>query len=139
MFDPPPPHVARFHSDDRDEVHAFIARYDGNHRRTVLKSGRLGYSARTPRSGDVDIGWGSIGVRQKIEGVPRGTILHLPRARRHVYATGGTGDARDPADRPSMGHTRRRAPYVGRRHQPDARERFCTPAGAVGSPCSKRT
>ena len=90
MFSPPPPHAARFRSDHLDEIHAFIAAYDGSHRRTALGPGPLGYSAHTVRCGDVDLGWGSARTRQKIQGTPQGAILHLPLGRRHVYITGRT-------------------------------------------------
>jgi len=84
-----PPHSARFRSDHLDEIHAFIAAYDGNHRRAALGPGPLGYSARTVRCGEVDLGWGLTRTRQKVQGVPQGAILHVPLGRRHVYATGG--------------------------------------------------
>jgi AraC-like DNA-binding protein len=88
-FSPPPAHSARFRSDDLDEIHAFIAAYDGSHRRTALDSGPLGYSIHAARCGKVDIGWGATRARQKIRGTPQGTILQLPLGRRHVYATSG--------------------------------------------------
>ena len=78
VFSPPPPHSARFRSDDLDEIHAFIAAYDGNHRRAALGPGPLGYSARTVRCGEVDLGWGLTRTRQQVQGVPQGAILHLP-------------------------------------------------------------
>ena len=36
VFSPPPSHSARFRSDHLDEIHAFIAAYDGSHRRAAL-------------------------------------------------------------------------------------------------------
>ena len=89
MFSPPPSHSARFRSDHLDEIHAFIAGYDGNHRRAALGRGPLGYSAHTVRCGEVDLGWGLTRTRQKVQGVPQGVILHLPLGRRHVYALSG--------------------------------------------------
>ena len=89
VFSPPPSHSARFRSDHLDEIHAFIAAYDGNHRRAALGPGPLGYSARTVRCGEVDLGWGLTRTRQKVQGVPQGAILHLPLGRRHVYTAGG--------------------------------------------------
>ena len=86
---PPAPSSARFRSDHLDEIHAFIAAYDGNHRRAVLGPGPLGYSVRTARCGEVDLGWGHTRTRQQIRGVPQGAILHVPLGRRHVYALGG--------------------------------------------------
>ena len=44
VFSPPPSHSARFRSDHLDEIHAFIAAYDGDHRQAVLSPGPLGYS-----------------------------------------------------------------------------------------------
>jgi AraC-like DNA-binding protein len=88
VFSPPPPHSTRFQSDHLDEIHAFIAAYDGNHRRTPLGPGPLGYSARAVRCGDVDLAWGLARTRQQVRAVPQGAILHLPLGRRHVYATG---------------------------------------------------
>ena len=89
VFSPPPSHSSRFQSDHLDEIHAFIAAYDGNHRRAALGRGPLGYSVHAVRCGDVDLGWGRTRTRQKIRGVPQGAILHLPLGRRHVYAVGG--------------------------------------------------
>ena len=89
MFSRPPSHSARFHSDHLDEIHAFIAAYDGNHRRAVLGRGPLGYSVRTTRCGEVDLGWSRTRTRQQIRGIPQGAILHVPLARRHVYALNG--------------------------------------------------
>ena len=89
MFSPSPPHSTRFRSDDLDEIQAFIAAYDGTHRRAALGPGPLGYSMHAVRSGDVDLGWGSLRARQKIRGVPQGAILHVPLGRRHVYTMGG--------------------------------------------------
>jgi AraC-like DNA-binding protein len=89
VFSAPPSHSARFRSDHLDEIHAFIAAYDGNHRRAALGPGPLGYSARTVRCGEVDLGWGLTRTRQQIRGVPQGAILHLPLGRRHVYALSG--------------------------------------------------
>lgn len=89
VFSPPPSHSARFQSDHLDEIHAFIAAYDGNHRRAALGPGPLGYSVRTVRCGAVDLGWGRTRTRQQVRGVPQGAILQVPLGRRHVYATGG--------------------------------------------------
>ena len=89
VFTPPPPSSAQFRSDHLDEIHAFIAAYDGNHRRAVLSPGPLGYSVRTARCGEVDLGWSLTGTRQQIRGVPQSAILHVPLGRRHVYALGG--------------------------------------------------
>ena len=88
-FRPPPPHASRFRSDHLDEIHAFIAAYDGSHRRAALGTGPLGYSIDVLHCGDVDLGWAHTRVRQRIRGVPQGAILHLPLERRHVYAVGG--------------------------------------------------
>jgi AraC-like DNA-binding protein len=85
MFTPPPPHSARFRSDHLDEIHAFVATYDGSHRRAALGPGPLGYSIHAVRCGEVDLGWGRTRVRQAIRGVPQGAILHVPLRRRHVY------------------------------------------------------
>lgn len=84
----PPASASEFRSDHLDEIHAFIARYDGNHRRTALDAGPLGYAAHTLRCGGVDVAWTSTAVRQRIEGVPREAILQLPLRRRNVYAVG---------------------------------------------------
>ena len=89
MFSPPPSHSSRFQSDHLDEIHAFIAAYDGSHRRAALGHGPLGYSMHAVRCGGVDLGWGRTRARQKIRGVPQDAILHLPLGRRHVYAMGG--------------------------------------------------
>jgi AraC-like DNA-binding protein len=89
VFSAPPPHSARFRSDDLDEIHAFVAAYDGNHRRTALGPGPLGYSIQAVRCGEVDLGWGQTRVRQKVRGVPQSAILQVPLGRRHVYAVGG--------------------------------------------------
>ena len=89
MFSPPPSHSSRFQSDHLDEIHAFIAAYDGSHRRAALGRGPLGYSMDAVSCGGVDLGWGRTRVRQKIRGVPQGAILHLPLGRRQVYAVGG--------------------------------------------------
>jgi hypothetical protein len=95
MFTLPPPHSARFRSDHLDEIHAFVATYDGSHRRAALGPGPLGYSIHAVRCGEVDLGWGRTRVRQAIRGVPQGAILHVPLRRRHVYNTnGGTLEAR---------------------------------------------
>jgi AraC-like DNA-binding protein len=88
VFSPPPSHSARFRSDHLDEIHAFIAAYDGDHRRAVLSSGPLGYSVHAARCGDVDLGWARTRTRQRVQGVPQGAILHVPLRRRHVYALG---------------------------------------------------
>jgi len=88
LFAAPPTFAAGFRSDDLDEVRAFIARYDGNHRRIALGRGALGYSMRTARCGAIDLGWMRSGMRQKVSGVPHGTILQLPMGRPHVYAIG---------------------------------------------------
>ncbi len=89
VFSPPPPHSARFRSDHLDEIHAFIAAYDGSHRRAALGPGPLGYAMHAVRCGEVDLGWGLTRTRQKVRGVPQSAILHVPLGRRHVYATGG--------------------------------------------------
>jgi AraC-like DNA-binding protein len=89
VFTPPPAHSFRFRSDHLDEIHAFVASYDGTHRRTALGVGPLGYSMHAVRAGEVDIGWGRVRSRQKIRGVPQSALIHLPLARRHVYALGG--------------------------------------------------
>jgi AraC-like DNA-binding protein len=89
VFAPPPAHSARFRSDHLDEIHAFIAAYDGNHRRAALGPGPLGYSVRTVRCGDVDLGWGVTRTRQQVRGVPQGAILHVPLGKRHIYALNG--------------------------------------------------
>ena len=89
VFSPPPPHSARFRSDQLDEVHAFIATYDGTHRRTALERGPLGYSIHAVRCGKVDLGWGLTRTRQSIRGVPQSAILHVPLGRRRVYAVNG--------------------------------------------------
>jgi AraC-like DNA-binding protein len=89
VFSPPPPHAARFRSDDLDEIHAFIAAYDGSHRRAALGPGPLGYSMHSVRCGDVDLGWGRTRTRQSVRGVPQSAILQVPLGRRHVYATSG--------------------------------------------------
>jgi AraC-like DNA-binding protein len=89
VFSPPPPHAARFRSDHLDEIHAFIAAYDGSHRRAALGPGPLGYSMRSVRCGEVDLGWGFTRTRQSVRGVPQSAILQVPLGRRHVYATGG--------------------------------------------------
>jgi AraC-like DNA-binding protein len=96
VFSPPPIHSARFRSDDLDEIHAFIAAYDGSHRRAALESGPLGYSMHAVRCGNVDVGWGATRTRQKVRGTPQGTLLHLPLGRRHVYATSGRTLEADP-------------------------------------------
>jgi AraC-like DNA-binding protein len=88
VFSPPPSHSARFRSDHLDEIHAFIAAYDGDHRRAVLSPGPLGYSVHAARCGDVDLGWARTRTRQRVQGVPQGAILHVPLRRRHVYALG---------------------------------------------------
>ncbi len=87
-FSPPPAHAARFRSDHLDEIHAFVARYDGHHRRAALGPGPLGYSMHALRCGGVDLGWGHTRARQKVRGVPQSAILQLPTTRRHVYAVG---------------------------------------------------
>ena len=89
VFSPPPPHAARFRSDHLDEIHAFIAAYDGSHRRAALGPGPLGYSMHSARCGDVDLGWGRTRTRQSVRGVPQSAILQVPLGRRHVYATSG--------------------------------------------------
>ncbi|MFO1313053.1 MAG: helix-turn-helix transcriptional regulator [Burkholderiales bacterium] len=89
VFSPPPPHAARFRSDHLDEIHAFIAAYDGSHRRAALGPGPLGHSVRSTRCGEVDVGWSLTRTRQRIRGTPQAAILHVPLARRHVYATHG--------------------------------------------------
>ncbi len=89
MFTPPPSHSARFQSDHLDEIHAFIVVYDGTHRRAALRPGPVGYSAHAIRCGDVDVAWGLTRTPQKVRGVPQAAILHVPLARRHVYAVGG--------------------------------------------------
>ena len=89
MFCPLPLHAAEFRSDDVDEVHGFVARFDGNHRRAALEAGPLGYQVRMVRCGEVDAGWGITHTRQRISGVPRDAILHIPTGRRHIYATRG--------------------------------------------------
>lgn len=86
-----PPYAADFRSDDLDEVREFIARYDGNHRRTAMGPGALGYSMRAVRCGGVDLGWMRTAVRQKVSGVPRGAILQLPMGKPHAYATRARG------------------------------------------------
>lgn len=89
MFCPPPHHVAEFRSDDLEEVHAFVARFDGNHRRAALEPGPLGYRVRMVKCGEVDAGRGITQTRQRVDGVPRDAILHVPLGSRHVYASGG--------------------------------------------------
>jgi AraC-like DNA-binding protein len=89
MFCTLPIHAAEFRSDDVDEVHGFVARFDGNHRRAALEAGPLGYQVRMVRCGEVDAGWGITHTRQRISGVPRDAILHIPTGRRHIYATRG--------------------------------------------------
>jgi AraC-like DNA-binding protein len=89
VFSPPPPQASRFRSDHLDEIHAFIAAYDGNHRRAVLGHGPLGHSVRAARCGQVDLGWTVTRTRQQVGGVPQAAILHVPLGRRHVYAVGG--------------------------------------------------
>ena len=89
VFSPPPSHSFRFRSDHLDEIHAFVAAYDGTHRRTAMGAGPLGYSMHAVRAGEVDLGWGRVRTRQKIRGVPQSALLHLPLGRRHVYALGG--------------------------------------------------
>ena len=88
VLNQPPSHAAGFRSDDLDEIHEFVARYDGNHRRAALGSGPLGYSAHVVRCGEVDLAWACTGMRQKVTGIPQSPILHLPLRRRHVYASG---------------------------------------------------
>jgi len=88
VFTSPPPQSARFQSDHLDEIHAFVAAYDGSHRRTALGSGPLGYSIHAVRCGEVDLGWGHTHVRQAIRGVPQSAILQVPLRRRHVYTMG---------------------------------------------------
>lgn len=89
VFSAPPPHSARFRSDHLDEIHAFVAAYDGSHRRAALGAGPLGYSLHAVRCGDVDLGWGLTRTRQRVGGVPQSAILHVPLGKRHVYAVGG--------------------------------------------------
>ena len=89
MFRPPPPHALGFRSDHLDEIHAFIAAYDGNHRRTAPSGGPLGHSVHAARCGQVDLGWSLTRARQQIRGVPQAAILHVPLGRRHVYAADG--------------------------------------------------
>jgi AraC-like DNA-binding protein len=89
VFSPPPSHSSRFQSDHLDEIHAYIATYDGTHRRAALGHGPLGYSMHAVRCGGVDLGWGLTRARQMIRGVPQDAILHLPLGRRQVYAVGG--------------------------------------------------
>jgi AraC-like DNA-binding protein len=89
VFSPPPSHSARFRSDHLDEIHAYIAAYDGTHRRAALERGPLGYSMHAVRCGDVDLGWGLTRTRQSIRGVPQTAILHVPLGRRHIYAVSG--------------------------------------------------
>jgi AraC-like DNA-binding protein len=89
VFSPSPPHSARFRSDLLDEIHAFVATYDGSHRRAALGRGPLGYSMHAVRCGDTDLGWGLTRTRQKVRGVPQSAILHVPLGRRHVYAMSG--------------------------------------------------
>jgi AraC-like DNA-binding protein len=89
VFSPPPPHSARFRSDHLDEIHAFVATYDGTHRRAALGRGPLGYSVHAVRCGEVDLAWGLTHTRQKVQAVPQGAILHVPLGRRHVYAASG--------------------------------------------------
>lgn len=88
MFTAPPLHSARFGSDHLDEIHAFVAAYDGSHQRVALGRGPLGYSIHAVRCGEVDLGWGHTRVRQAIRGVPQSAILQVPLRRRHVYAMG---------------------------------------------------
>lgn len=89
MIRPPTLKATEFQSDDLDEVHAFVARFDGNHRRVALGAGPLGYRVRMVRCGEVDGGWGITQTRQRVGGIPRDAILHLPTGRRHLYATRG--------------------------------------------------
>jgi AraC-like DNA-binding protein len=89
VFRPPPPHSDRFRSDHLDEIHAFVAAYDGNHRRAALRPGAVGYSAHAVRCGAVDLAWCRTRTPQKVRGVPQSAILHLPLGRRHVYVAGG--------------------------------------------------
>ena len=89
VFSSPPPHSARFRSDHLDEVRAFIAAYDGSHQRAALGRGPLGHSVRATRCGEVDLGWSLTRTRQQVRAVPQAAILHVPFARRHVYATNG--------------------------------------------------
>lgn len=89
MLGDAPPDAAGFHSDDLDEIREFIARYDGGHQRAALGSGAVGYSVRSVRCADVDLGWMRTRMRQKVRGVPRCAMLHLPNGRRTVYASGG--------------------------------------------------
>jgi len=83
-----PPYAVGFQSDDLDEIREFIARYDGNHQRAALGGGPLGYSVRSVRCADVDLGWMRTRVRQKVRGTPQCAMLHLPRDKRTVYTSG---------------------------------------------------
>lgn len=89
MFRPLPSHADEFRSDDLDEIRAFIARFDGHHRRAALEAGPLGYAVRLVRCDEMIAGWGITRTRQRVEGVPVDAILHLPVGRRHIYATRG--------------------------------------------------
>jgi AraC-like DNA-binding protein len=88
MFAAPPAWARSFRSDDLDEVRAFIARYDGDHRRHTLGRGALDYGSRVVKCGDVDLAWSHIGQRQRLNGLPRSALLHVPLARRTVYQFG---------------------------------------------------
>ena len=77
-----------FRSDDLDEVRAFIAPYDGDHRRHTVRRGALGFVAPAASCGDVDLGWTRVGQRQRIAALPRAALLHLPLSGRVIYQFG---------------------------------------------------
>ncbi|MFO1414184.1 MAG: AraC family transcriptional regulator [Burkholderiales bacterium] len=88
-FAPPPPHAATFRSDDLDEIHAFIAAYDGSHRRAALGTGPVQHEIHAVHCAGMDVGWTTTRMRQRVRGTPRCALLHLPLARRHLYVAGG--------------------------------------------------
>lgn len=88
MFAIPPPWAKCFRSDDLDEVRAYIAPYDGDHRRHSVGRGGLGYVAHAVKCGNIDLGWTRLDQRQRVVGVPRAVLLHVPINGRVVYQFG---------------------------------------------------
>ena len=85
----PPPHSARFQTDELDEIGEFLRRYDGNHKRVALERGPVGYSTQALRCGQVGIAWIRSRTRQKIVGALQGVVLHLQMGVRQTYVSGG--------------------------------------------------
>jgi AraC-like DNA-binding protein len=73
----PPVWAERFHSDDLDEVRAFVARSAGEHSRVAHRAGALGWDLAWVAGAGGCVWWGHVDIDKTVRGMVPDPTLHL--------------------------------------------------------------